>query len=292
MTKFFALATAIAVAALTGSSTAADDKCVLLDFTDEESEFADLNAAIKTTKSAQLFGSVIGKYDPLVLKNVTLRSFNFSVLGKDVNIATTIDSISITGLKTLTPQKVNVTSPNSVGISTASAGQVAVDAKLIATLEDSDKSATADLMFVLEKPTLYVDVEANMYGCAPDVSESECSDLTIADLQSKLESATTKRQYASIMKEVLMKFKDASVKSFALDFESISDFNLDFDSTSFTFRNILRLVPEYSAEDINEKTATYDSYIATINRYAPAVLNVLINSMLEPWFGATCLSEK
>ncbi|ETK91937.1 hypothetical protein F441_04706 [Phytophthora nicotianae CJ01A1] len=146
--------------------------------------------------------------------------------------------------------------------------------------------------FVLEQPTITVEVEANMYACAPDVSASVCSNLTIADLQTDLESATNKRHFVNIMKEVLMRFKDASVKSFTLDFESISDFDLSFDSSSFVFRNLLRLVPDYSAEDINKKGSMYETYVTTMNRHAPTVLNYLIDATLEPLFGATCLSEE
>lgn len=87
-----------------------------------------------------------------------------------------------------------------------------------------------------------------------------------------------------------MKFKDASVKTFELDFESISDFDLSFDSSSFVFRTLLRLVPNYSAEEINKMMETDDTYLATINNRALTPLNGLINSIIEPLFGATCLS--
>ncbi|KAK1930138.1 hypothetical protein P3T76_014372 [Phytophthora citrophthora] len=161
-----------------------------------------------------------------------------------------------------------------------------------ATVEEMEKSATAHLQFVLDQPTLAVDIEANMYACSPEVSDSLCSNVTVASLQKQLKSATRKRDYTSIMKELLMKFKDASVKTFELDFESISDFDLSFDSSSFVFKTLLCLVPDYSAEEIKKKEETYDTYLATINNHAPTLLNYLINSMVEPLFGATCLSEK
>ncbi|ETI52066.1 hypothetical protein L914_04539 [Phytophthora nicotianae] len=264
----------------------------LVHFTAEEEEFADLNDGIKTSKVGKLLGSILGSYDPLVRSKIALRGFNYSALGQDLTISTAIDSINITGLTNFVPQDINVTSPNSVSISTASSGQVTVDAQLSATVEEKDVSATAHLQFVLEQPTITVEVEANMYACAPDVSASVCSNLTIADLQTDLESATNKRHFVNIMKEVLMRFKDASVKSFTLDFESISDFDLSFDSSSFVFRNLLRLVPDYSAEDINKKGSMYETYVTTMNRHAPTVLNYLIDATLEPLFGATCLSEE
>ncbi|KAG3072489.1 hypothetical protein PI125_g22502 [Phytophthora idaei] len=292
MIKLIILAAAAALATLSGSSTAAEDSCVLIDFTTKDDEFADLNAGIKTAKVGKLLGSILGNYYPLVRSNIPLQGFNYTVLGQDLTISIAIDSINITGLTNFVPQHINVVSPNYVAIGTASSGQVTVDAELSATVEEMDVSATAHLQFVLEQPTISVEVEANMFACAPGVSASLCSNLTIAELQTDLESATRKRHFASIMKEVLMRFKDASVKSFTLDFESISDFDLSFDSSSFVFRTLLRLVPNYSADDINDKGVTFKTYATTMNRHAPTLLNYLIDATLEPLFGATCLSEK
>ncbi|POM67957.1 Hypothetical protein PHPALM_15941 [Phytophthora palmivora] len=67
---------------------------------------------------------------------------------------------------------------------------------------------------------------------------------------------------------------------------------IDFHSTSFIVRTLLRLIPDYSVERINKKGWFYDDYISAINYYAPTVLNFLIDSFLEPRFGATCLSDK
>ncbi|KAG3130537.1 hypothetical protein PI124_g19385 [Phytophthora idaei] len=264
MIKLIILAAAAALATLSGSSTAAEDSCVLIDFTTKDDEFADLNAGIKTAKVGKLLGSILGNYYPLVRSNIPLQGFNYTVLGQDLTISIAIDSINITGLTNFVPQHINVVSPNYVAIGTASSGQVTVDAELSATVEEMDVSATAHLQFVLEQPTISTD----------------------------LESATRKRHFASIMKEVLMRFKDASVKSFTLDFESISDFDLSFDSSSFVFRTLLRLVPNYSADDINDKGVTFKTYATTMNRHAPTLLNYLIDATLEPLFGATCLSEK
>ncbi|KAF1777112.1 hypothetical protein GQ600_3702 [Phytophthora cactorum] len=232
MIKLIILVATAGLATLSGSSTAAEDSCVLIDFTTKDDEFADLNAGIKTAKVGKLLGSILGNYDPLIRSNIPLQGFNYSVLGQDLTISIAIDSINITGLTNFVPQHINVVSPNYVAIGTASSGQT------------------------------------------------------------DLESATRKRHFASIMKEVLMRFKDASVKSFTLDFESISDFDLSFDSSSFVFRTLLRLVPNYSADEINDKGVTFKTYVTTMNRHAPTLLNYLIDATLEPLFGATCLSEK
>ncbi|OWZ07348.1 hypothetical protein PHMEG_00020268 [Phytophthora megakarya] len=299
MAKLFALVTAVVVGVLSGLSTAANDSCALIDFTTKESEFTDLNTAIKSTKSVKLLGSVLGSFDPLILNNVTLPDFKYKLsFGRSQTVTPRIDSINITGLKTLTPKHVRVTSANSVEIATYSTGQVAVDVALTFTVpKKSDFFLSGSLKFVVAKPTLSVNVEANIFTCASGESDSSCTDLTVADLLTKITEATTKRQYSSIMKELMMKFKDATVKSVVLDFKSISEYDLDFDSSSFVFRTFFRgaslfkLVPDFSVEAINKRGWEYDYCITAADYYGTPVLNFLIDSMLEPKFGATCLSE-
>ncbi|KAF4128523.1 hypothetical protein GN958_ATG22282 [Phytophthora infestans] len=121
------LAATIVLATLSGSSSAVEDSCVLI-----EGEFNDLNDGMKTAEV------------------VPLRGFNYSVMGQDVTISTAINSINITGLTNFVPQDINVTSPNSAAIATSSSGQIAVDAELSAFVEEMDESATAHLHFVLE----------------------------------------------------------------------------------------------------------------------------------------------
>ncbi|OWZ01659.1 hypothetical protein PHMEG_00026911 [Phytophthora megakarya] len=199
MIKLFALASAAITVALTSSSNA-EDSCVLIDFTTKDSEFADLNTAIKSTKSAKLLGSVLGNFDPLVLNNVTLPDFKQQLsFGRSQTSTPTIDSMKISGLKTLIAKHVRVTSANSVEIATYSTGQVAVDAALTFTIpEDPDFYVSGSLKIAVEKPTLTITVEANMFSCA-QVSDASCSDLTVADLLTKITDATTKRQYHGII---------------------------------------------------------------------------------------------
>ncbi|KAL3659648.1 hypothetical protein V7S43_015322 [Phytophthora oleae] len=267
--KFFIFAASI-FAAFTGSSSAVEDSCVLIDFITQETEFTELNQAIEAATAGKLLSSVLGKFDPLVRSNIPLHGFNFSAFGQNLTISIAVDSINITGLANMVPQHINVMPPNSVGIGTNSSGQVHVDATMSATVVEMEKSATVNLQFVLEQPILAIDVEANMYACSPGVSD--CSNITIAGLQTQLESTTRIRDYASIMKELLMKFKDASLQ--------------------FLVRSLLRLMPDFSAEEINKKGTIYDTYLASLNSQAPTLLNYLINFMVKPWFGATCLSEK
>jgi hypothetical protein len=104
-------------------------------------------------------------------------------------------------------------------------------------------------------------------------------------------SAAQGGSYGSIVDEVLMKFKDAAVKSVTLDFASVSSFDIKFDSSSLVFSSVTGLLSDYSADEINKKGDVYDTLVSTINDEVPGLLNDLIEAKLKPLFGATCLSE-
>ncbi|ETL30295.1 hypothetical protein PPTG_03744 [Phytophthora nicotianae INRA-310] len=288
MIKLFILAVTVALTTLCSSSIITEDNCVLIDFTAEEAEFEDLNAGIKTAKFDKLLGSMLGKYDPFNRSNIPLR-FNFN---RFLTISTAIDTISISGATGFVPQHINVTSPNSVSIETVSYGEIVVDVNLNAKVEAMGLPAQAQLRFVLEQPTVIVEVEANMYACEPGAPASVCTNLTVADLQNHLENATTKEPFANTIKKVLKRIKDASVKSFSLSYQSMSNFKLSFDSSSFVFRTLLHLIPDYEADDFNTEGIIKTGYLKIMSRHAPKLLNYFIKDMLEPSFGATCLTEE
>ncbi|KAG6615651.1 Serine/threonine protein Kinase [Phytophthora cinnamomi] len=295
MARLFTLVTAAIFAALAGSSTAArKDACVLVDFTTKPtaSEFDSLNSAIGLVKSANVLGSLLKKYDPLVLRNVKLAGFNYSILGQHLTFVPTIETMNITGLRTVVPEHVNVTSSNTVDISAYSTGHVSVEASLGITTNLLDASAKVQLTFSMKKPTFAANVEANMFACAPDVSTSLCSNMTVADLQVEVVKAAVFGNFKSILKKVLVKFKGAAVKSTSIDFDSVSEFDLSFDSSNFILSSISGLLADYSAKSINNRGTVYKTVISAINGQAPGVLNHLIKTKLKPMFGATCLSEE
>ncbi|GMF66121.1 unnamed protein product [Phytophthora lilii] len=140
-------------AATLGSDT--NDSCVFVDFTAETSEFDELNAALDLVKSASVFGSVLDKFDPLVLSKIPLDSFKYSILGQDLKITPTISSINITGLSTVVPKSINVTSANTVDTSADSEEQVSVDASLKVSTNLFGASATAQVKFHDRETDIY-----------------------------------------------------------------------------------------------------------------------------------------
>ncbi|KAF4035061.1 hypothetical protein GN244_ATG12827 [Phytophthora infestans] len=130
-----------------------------------------------------------------------------------------------------------------------------------------DKPVTAHLQFVLKQTTISIEV----------CTRARRTYLAQSDLQTDLETATTKKDYAITTKEVLTRFKDASVKSLSFDFKSMSSFNLSFDSSSFALRTLLRLIPNYRAEYFNTEDIIKKQFVEMITRRAPKLLNYLID---------------
>ncbi|KAG7378845.1 hypothetical protein PHYPSEUDO_009436 [Phytophthora pseudosyringae] len=97
-------------------------------------------------------------------------------------------------------------------------------------------SAKAKVKFTMVKPKFKANVEANMYACAPSADTSLRSNMTVAGLQVQVLKAAVFDSYKTVLKKVLMKFKDASVKSVSLDFASVSEFDVTFDSSSLRSR--------------------------------------------------------
>ncbi|RLN51789.1 hypothetical protein BBJ29_006980 [Phytophthora kernoviae] len=253
MSKVAALVTTATLAALAFTRAAAMDSCVLVDFTAEASEFADLNAAIDLAMSADVIGSMLAKYDPLILKDITLANFEFDLLGQSVTIVPTIDLLNITGLTTLAPQHINVTSSSCIDIGAYSDGEVSIDATLSVTIKELEVSTSAHAKIGLKKPTLKTIVEANVYTCAPGVLTSQCSNMTVMDFETQVIGATVSKNYDSILENVLRRVKDSSVKSFTLDFEKVCAFDISFDSASLVFSSISSLLERFSVAEINKK---------------------------------------
>ncbi|KAG7383491.1 hypothetical protein PHYBOEH_009882 [Phytophthora boehmeriae] len=292
MTKFAAhIATATLFAFASTTVAAATDNCVLVDFTAVASQFEDLNTAIDLVKSAKAVDSMFAKYDPLVVKDITLANVQFDLLGQKVTIVPTIDLLNVSGLTTIVPQHFNVTSPTGVDIGAYSDGEVSVDAALSVTVKELDASTSAHAKIGLKKSTLKANVEANVYACAPGVPDSQCSNMTVMDFETQVVGATASKNYDSILENVLRRVKDSSVKSFALDFEKACAFDISVDSSSFAFASISSLLEHFSAAELNKKGDVYDTVVSTINDQVPALLNDLVNSTLKQSFGATCLSE-
>ncbi|CEG36107.1 uncharacterized protein PHALS_00426 [Plasmopara halstedii] len=276
---------------LCGSIAASKDSCVQIDFTTQEEEFADFNTMIRSPKTKKFLTSVVGSYDPLVRENVVMDNISYDFMAQSLTLWPVIDSMRVTGLSSILPHFINVNTSNSVTMGLASSSQVTVDATVNVQVEPMGMSLTVHLQCDLDRPKMILGAEVNMLACATGVPVSQCSNVTVSNLQSQFAKATTKKQYVSLMKEVLMKFESASVTAFLLDFRSISGLTVEYSSPDIMTKSLLHFLPSFTDAVIDKKSDMYRTWMSKLSASAPAVLNAMIIKSLAPLFGGTCLSD-
>lgn len=278
----FAAVAAIAVfdAAVAGN---ANQSCALVDFTAQETQFLLLNNAVDVATQSTLLSTLVVSYDPLVLQNIALGEFSYSILGQDLTFTPTLDNLNVTGLKNIVPQHVNASSSNCVDLGAYSNGDLNIEATVSMTLEELDTSISVDISLTLEKPTLTCNVQADMYGCADGATN--CDPFTVTTI----EVAGVDGEYSTIMDSLLLRFKSAAVQTLAVDFASIINFDLSFHSSGAIISAITNAMADFSADEINDKGDAYDTFTSAVNDQLLSVANDYIDSKLKPSFGATCI---
>jgi len=240
---------------------------------------------VDVATQSTLLATLVKDYDPLVLQNVNLGEFSYSILGQDLTFTPTLDHLNVTGLANIVPEHINASSSNCVDLGASSNAELAIDATVSLTLEEIDISITVDVSLTLSKPTLAANVQADMYGCA--AGASDCDDFTVTTI----EVAGVDGEYCSILDLLLLRFKSSIVQSVALDFESIVDSDFSFHSSGAVISAITDALADFSADQVNEKGDAYDSFTSAINDQLLSVANDYVDSKLKPSFGATCIES-
>ncbi|KAG6615442.1 Dual specificity protein phosphatase CDC14B [Phytophthora cinnamomi] len=301
MAKFLTLAAAVATAAFgtTNAATVADT-CVLADFQTATADFIGLNNVLS------LVPSLLPMYitDPLVLKNQTLADIDFKVLGLDFTATPSFELLDVSGITTIGFKQANVTGTNTLDLAASFSGEVSVSGTFSVELTQVDKkwyqicwtnllhqhscppmTVTVDVALALNKPSIAAGIEADLYQCASGVPASVCSNMTITSIL----VAALGGDVTSVLNTVLHHFKDASLTSLTLDWDSITNIDLTFDDTSAFISNIINGLLDFSAEKLNKKKTAYKTFIKVLNKLVRSLLNNLIDQLLVPLFGATCL---
>ncbi|TDH69119.1 uncharacterized protein CCR75_009755 [Bremia lactucae] len=285
---------AIIVAAVlaTGANAATTDSCVLMDFTTMKLEFTALNAMLESLSPSNFFDFKMGKEnDSLILHNIPTKPFIDSSKGFEFRYDTTIDSIQANGLQAFVARKILALKPNTVALEIASSTTLKVKASTTTHFQSPNVTSIDTVQFSVEKPTFVAEIDIDMFACAPEVSAVDCSNLTVEEIQTKLDKATTVQHFASLMKAILMRFQSAKVKDLTFDFESVSDYSEASESSNARVNAAVEGVSKLSANEINEDEEASSNFVAMLRFYSPTVFNAMIAKTFEPMFGATCLLE-
>ncbi|KAG6620879.1 Serine/threonine protein kinase [Phytophthora cinnamomi] len=301
----FLISTAVAAAALLTADAADLSDCVAINFTQRTTDFTSLNAVLDLAVSSNLLSSFID--DPLVIEETNVAAESFSLLGMDFTFTTDIKDLNITGITTVVPRHINVTSHDTLQLGADFSGNLQVSATIEVEVTQLNHKwyqicwtdilhpATCapavidvDVTLGLDLLTLGLNGTFDMLGCAAGVATSECTNVTVSNI---LTYALT-NQFDLLVSRLLTRFVDASIQDIAVGFDSITALDFAFKDESVLISQLTSALLDFSADEINKKGTTYKIVIEVVDKVAAAVLNKVIKDKLKPEFGATCLGTR
>uniref|UniRef100_A0AAV1TFS7 Uncharacterized protein n=1 Tax=Peronospora matthiolae TaxID=2874970 RepID=A0AAV1TFS7_9STRA len=282
-----------------------DNACVLADFKTSTTDFIGLNNLLSIVKASPLLLSPYVS-DPLIIENVALAPLNYSYLGYNLQVTPMFNWMNVSGITTIAPYPVNVTSSNTLNLGAEFTGTVALQGTmtfavalperewyqlcvvdLLHPSECKPQLVTVHMSISVEKPRILTNVEANLYECAPSIPESACQNLTTSTITVDALSGNISAVYSSIYKN----FKNAKINKLKLDWEAIAQNDI-----SYVVHGMSKFVSKFltdmlgtETESLNEKGEYYYNYIKVVQTILLSLIDKTVDSSLEPQFRATCL---
>lgn len=298
--KLLRLAVGASVVA-TGAHAA--DTCSAVSFasTSATTFISSLNTVIDVAKS--VIPTYLASYDPLVITNKSLAVQTISVLGYTFEITPVLSKLNVTGITTIVPRHINVTSNDSVDIGADFDGTLTavgtLDLVIAQTNHQWYQICWTDVLHPTTCPSITVamdfalgvvdlslvsDTIADLVSCPTTTTSTTCSDITVTQIL----VAALSGSYTAILDRILLRFKDLSVSSLTLSFASISALSFNFESSSTLLTSISNTLLTYTKDAINKKGDVYNTAIALAQSLIKSLLNDVIEDDLEPLFGDTC----
>ncbi|GMF09558.1 unnamed protein product [Phytophthora lilii] len=306
------VAPATTITPTTGASTTAaptdaptvNNTCVLADFQTATADFIALNNLVNIIKTSP---SLLKQYvsDPMLIQNQTLAAQNVSFLGYTFQATPTINWLNVSGITTISPLPVNVTSSNTLGLGTGFTGTIALQGTFTVEVAQPDHKwyqicwvdllhpikcqpqvMTVDVALAVYKPEVVTNLEANLYECASGISLSVCQNLTVTSIMTGALSG----DLTSVTKAIYKNFKDAKINTLTLGWDLITNLDFAFHNSGKFVTQIINGLLDFSAKELNKKGDYYRVFLDVSQKLLLSLLNKVIDTQLEPQFSATCLS--
>lgn len=301
----FVAAVAAATLGLVQAQTAAPTPvpCVPLNLTAKAGDITMLNGVINIAISSGLLKDQLVTLDPLNIVSNRLDPVPFSVLGMDFEVTPIIKSLTATGIATVVPEQLNITSDTSLAIGANFNGTINVDAGLSFEIAQLNKKwwhicwtnvlrpitcppATVDVILGvgLQKPTVDVDTAIGLNMCPPGLPRGTCTDVTVSNIL----IAALNDQLPDLWLRIQKKLSSASIKDFQVSVESLTKLKFDFERSNALFTALFEKLLGYTAAEVNKKGKLYNDIIKTVSGLSKTLLNQLLTADLAPTFGNTC----
>ncbi|KAG7390419.1 hypothetical protein PHYPSEUDO_007942 [Phytophthora pseudosyringae] len=277
--------------------------CVLANFETATADFIALNNLVNIIKTSP---ALLKQYvsDPLLIQNQTLAAQNVSFLGYTFETTPTINWLNVSGITTIAPMPVNVTGNNTLGLGTDFTGTIALVGTVTVEVAQPDHKwyqicwvdllhpikcqpqiITVDVALAVSKPEIVTNLEANLFECASGVATSACQNLTVTSIM----TGALGGDLTSVTTAIYKNFKDAKVNTLTLGWDLITNIDFAFHNSSKFTAQIINGLLDFSAKELNKKGDYYRVFLDVAQKLLLSLLNKVIDTQLEPAFGATCL---
>ncbi|TYZ68888.1 hypothetical protein PybrP1_012592 [[Pythium] brassicae (nom. inval.)] len=300
----FAVYAAAALCALAGSAQAqSQPACVPLDFTTKAADIKALNSIIDIANNSGLLAKQVP--NPITVTNSVTSVLPFSALGFDFEITPIIKNLAVSGVQTVVPKHLEVTSGNSVRIAAGFDGTLAAVAAVRlhikqlhrkwyqpcltdilhpSACEPANVDIDADLAVV--KGAMDVNTQLNLRACPVGVPTSVCKDVTVSDIL----IAALQNQLDPLLARLVKRFASASARDLKLGWDSIRSFHVRVNNSGALIDALLKQLAGFSVDEVNKKGDIYNKLVSALQSVFTSVINnqLAASGSLGKAFGNTC----
>lgn len=280
-------------------------RCVAVDFEANKDSFAAVNRAIDHAQYFQLCERVLSTVDPLALDQQALKPLVVTVLGARIDVSPYIRNLRVSGLRTLIPLHVNVTSPSSLQVGWRSTGVVAIEATVDVDAVQRDKrwwqpcwvslwhpsscpprSSRVELVMAVSNASGAAEVQVEMFQCPSD-NDSRCRDLSAMDLV----AAVVRGRPEQFLLRLFNRVDRLALLGFTLELERIEHLRVHISDASNLTNALVDGAAGVLERRLNRKGAAYRAVLDGIRDGLVAAANHAIGRWISPLFHGSCLDE-
>lgn len=280
-------------------------RCVAVDFEANKESFEAVNRAIDHAQDFQICERVLAGVDPLALSRQALKTLVVTLLGVRIDVSPYIRSLRISGLRTLIPLHVNVTSPSSLQVGWRSTGILAIEATVEVDIVQQDKrwwqpcwvspwhpsscpsrSETVEIVIAVSNASGVAEIQVEMFQC-PSASDASCRDLSAMDLM----AAVLRGRPEQFLLRLFNRIKRLALKSFTLELERIEHLRVHIANSSDLMNALVDKAADFMERRMNKKGTTYRVVLDWIRDGFVAAANHAIGRWVSPLFLGSCLDE-
>lgn len=300
----FAVYAAVALCVLTGAAHAqTKPACVSLDFTTKAADIKSLNSIIDIAINSKLLAKQVP--NPITVADSVTSVLPFSALGFNFEVTPIIKSLAVSGVQTVVPKHLEVTSASSVRIAASFNGTLAAVAAVRLQIKQlhrkwyqpcltdilhpsACKPANMDIDadIAVLNGNVVVPTELNLRACAAGVAPAVCKDVTVSDIL----IAALQNQLDSLLARLVKRVATTSALDVQLSWESIQSFHVHVNNSGALFDALLKQLAGFSVDKVNEKGDIYNKLISALQSVVKSVINnqLAASGALGKTFENTC----